>query len=80
MVFLKAIGAGLTVVASLLAFTVAYSAARLYVYNIGKPRAVKAIGLAAVISEPLYWLLVVALVAGEAWLFMRWVRSPHGTG
>lgn len=80
MVFLKAIGAGLAVVASLLAFTVAYSVVRLYVCNMGKTRAVQAIGLAAIISEPLYWLLVIALVAAEAWLFMRWVRSPHGTG
>jgi len=71
MLLLKAVGAGLAILASLVVFTVGYSAIRLYVSNLGAARSSKAVGLALIVSDPLYWMLATILIAGEAWLLMR---------
>ena len=50
--------------------TVAYGIAASYLYKS------KAIGLPALLHDPLYWLFMILLVGGEIWLgltrFARW--------
>jgi len=50
------------ILASVVLWTVAYGIVASYFYGS------KAIGLPALLRDPLYWLLLILLVGGEMWL------------
>lgn len=49
------------IVVSILAYTIAYACALCAIYR------TKAIGLVVLRNSPLYWLLMVLIIVGEAW-------------
>ena len=66
--FLKALAAGFGIVLSLVVFTIVYFFISVSLQGGPKERATSIIFL---LASPYYWLLMIVLVALEAWLLMR---------
>jgi chromate transport protein ChrA len=71
MTMLKALAASVTIVVSVMLLTVLYAAVDVFAAKRSANVGVGAVGLAAILTSPLYWLLVIVLIGLIVWLFLR---------
>ena len=77
MIFLRALGAALVIIASVALFTFAYAAIFLSFHDRGAVNPSRALDVVVLFASPLYWILLVALIAGVVWLFIPYPHPGH---